>query len=299
MGDHLRRMILKPISMRTLPRALHVAYACFGYEWPIIALTNVWYLLKRAGCRDWRLIARDEMLEIEVAPSQIAIFEAVTTIIHGPEIVWVKRRDRPAASAADLGYVGHIFQLYKKARLAVVISNQAVVIEESFATYAGEIPITSRETLKFYVVRKSDVRHPGQSGTKIRRLTSIPLGVQVDFRLAKEGKQVVGITGLYSTHFWTGTGWGGWGALYRQFAFRNRAVELFRRTEQLARDAGHSVFVIETTDAQRYRAARRLYSMCGMKILVEIGNFFTDTGSPEKLLIYGKQIDHGDKHRHE
>jgi hypothetical protein len=114
-----------------------------------------------------------------------------------------------------------------------------------------------------------------------------------DFYLIERDGVPIGITGLYTADFWPGIGWGGWGAINREAAFRQTMFEALRLTEELARVRDLQWFCIETSDAETYRLARKIYEYYGLELLIEITDFFASTdpwSKGENYLVYGKRL---------
>lgn len=280
---------LAPMRLGSAVTALSIARESFGGEAAVIALTYGWHALRRLLPVDG-LMARSTAYEIRDGARRIGEAWRVTSVIHGRHVVWLSVE---AGAETDWGpLLPALLARLAGRRLAVIrVAAPSPGLERAGATPHGWLPGPGGARFWLYSARPG--AGEGDAGLAfVRRRRRLDMAAQ--FHLAYRDRQPVGLTGLYNTSFWPGTAWGGWGALRRRAARLRTARALIEATEALARQGGAEWFLVETSDAPAYRAARRLYELHGLELLVRIDGFFEPASAHapgEAYLVYGRALE--------
>lgn len=277
---------LSPMSLGSALPALRIARECFGGEAGVIALTWGWHALRRFVPLDWAM-ARSTGYEIREEGRWLGSVWRVTSLIHGRHMVWLSIDAAPGADWVRL--LPRLLRRLVGNRLAVIrLSEPSVALELLGARLHGSLPAPDGRRWWIYSMRASPHLIRDDPDVHLFPASANPsLDLRAQFHLAYRSGDPVGLTGLYTTGFWPGVGWGGWGALRRSAAQRGTAHALIAATERLAWGVGARAFLIETSDAPAYRAARRMYELHGLEPMLRIDDFF---GPGEAYLIYGRPI---------
>jgi hypothetical protein len=288
-GHSLIPLELEPIGLKNAKNALRIAWDCFGNEAAIIALTYAWH-----GLRHWlpvdRMMASSGYYSLSLDGRSLGSVWCVTSVIHGSHVCWL---DCNLGANADwTGVLPRLLSRLAWGRCAIIrLARQEPSLEAAGAKPLGRLPGPAGGCFWLYLAPagRSAARTPHIAFHRARR----PLGICAQFHMVKRSNRPIGITGLYMTSFWPGLAFGGWGALRRKAAQRHTALALLAATEQLACLARADWFLIETSDAPAYRAARRAYEWYGLDLLLEIPNFFSMPSADkpgEAYLVFGRPL---------
>jgi hypothetical protein len=153
---------------------------------------------------------------------------------------------------------------------------------------AGHIPDGHGEHIYLYAERKRLI-DPLQPAVRVRFSGRRSVSSDCEFSVVECNGSIIGLTGIYETEFWRDVTWGAWGAIDPARARRDAVFETLRLTENRAKQNGARWFCLETSDCEKYRHARRIYEIYGLRPLLTIPNFYlNDDGKAEKFIVYGK-----------
>lgn len=271
-----------PLFWTNVASALTIAFRSFGAEALIIALCYLWYLLSRLGVRVDGLVLRRRSFGIMIEESRIAECELLTSPLYGSDVCWVRLSRSEDADMMRL--VAILKEMTAEYRLAVFRFDQS----ESLPKHWPELQ--SHGVLAEFAIYSTRHSHDCSEAAPFARrpLAKKEVGsVRADFFLLKRNAKSIGLTGTYSVDFWPGIVWGGWGALIRSVGLRDAGLQTVAITENLARNQGARMFCIETSDGAKYRAARKIYEIYGLEVLLEIPDFYSDG---ESFLVFGKTL---------
>lgn len=281
---------LVPLGWGNVVKALFIATRSFGSEVMIIALCYLWALTSRAGLRLNHLVLRRKLFDVMEKNRVLAEFELLTSPLYGKDVCWVRVSYEEDIDPVRL--IAALMQKTAKFRLAVFRLDEFDRLPEHWpqlephGTVAGFAVYSLRNT--------SDSQYDPSAafGTTPRKAIG---DVKAEFFLVERDREMIGLTGTYSVDFWPGMVWGGWGALTKSAGYRGAALETLRITEALVRDQNAGMFCLDTSDGAKYRAARKIYELYGLDLLLEIPDFYSDG---EAFMVFGKQITSGESVKH-
>jgi len=288
-----KKLRLVPLQIRNFWSAVSIARSGFGDETAMIVFSYLWYFWRNLRLPDFGLMARRQSMTLISRRTPIALVDIVTTAIHGWDVCWLDLELLRDCPMSDL--LNYLETWPLAHRLLLVRSHSPLHWPHDEARFCFEGKLPAPDDGAFYIYSS---RSTPNGVTRFDRDRFISgkrnsLHTTCDFYLIERDGVPIGITGLYTADFWPGIGWGGWGAINREAAFRQTIFEALSLTEELARVRDLQWFCIETSDAETYRLARKIYEYYGLELLIEITDFFasTDPGSKgENYLVYGKRL---------
>jgi hypothetical protein len=273
-----------------LPIAMRIVRDGFGDEAGVVLATYLWYFWRRARLPDFGWMARSTDLRFMTAgdPLSIRVSSATT---HGRSVAWLDICDNNSFSHDALGSV--LTNWPYRHKLLVLRTNEVLIEElrnDCGLQLAGEFPPGLGTARFLYTYR------PHDDTQRMFRVTSNrqSLDIFASFHLVRRDHDPIGVTGVYATNFWPEIAWGAWAAISRRAAYRQTALKTLALTEDLAREMQKRWFCVETSDAERYRAARRIYELYGLQAVLKIENFYDSDsdGRREAYIVYGKKLLH-------
>jgi hypothetical protein len=288
-----RKLRLVPLQIRNFWSAVSIARSGFGDETAMIVFSYLWCFWRNLRLPDFGLMARRQSMTLMSRRAPIALADIVSTAIHGWDVCWLDLELLRDCPMPDLLTYLETWPLAH--RLLLVRSHSPLhgPHDEDRFCFEGKLPAPDDGAFYIYSSR------PTPNGiTRFDRDRFITgkrnsLHTTCDFYLIERDGVPIAITGLYTADFWPGIGWGGWGAMNRETAFRQTVFEALRLTEELARVRDLQWFCLETSDAETYRFLRKMYEYYGLELLIEIPNFFASTdplSKGENYLVYGKRL---------
>lgn len=287
---------LAPLEPGNIRAALGLAMASFGWEAGAVALTWAWHFVRSLVPAD-RLMVRSDGFDICKDGARIGSVWRVSSMIHGAQMCWldVDLATAPAPApppvpdrAALLLEIGARLAPRRLAVFRLPAPCDALVAAGAQA--GGSLPGPTGAPLWLYAARCT--KPASASGLRLARRRR-PIRLEAAFFVALRADRPIGFTGVYASDFWPGSGWGGWGGLRRDAGQRRTALAVLEATQDRAQAMGAQRFLVETSDAPRYRAARRIYELAGLALVLRIDDFFaapTAHRPGEAYLVYGREL---------
>lgn len=280
---------LRSMKLGDVGRAMKIAADNFRGEVGLVARSYLWHFSRRAGLGNLGTMWTKRVVKVSAPGERTFSFDLLSSFVHDRDVAWVDLADRPSP---DIEVAIEAFRQWPcRHRLLVVRVSRprAVQLLEAGFWHAGRIPGADGEHVYLYAQRD---RLEGGSAPKLkirfgrrRRIAS-----ECDFSVVEREGSVLGLTGVYETDIWQRVTWGAWGAVDRASARRDAVFEILRLTEERACAAGAQWFCLETSDAEKYRHARRLYELHGLELLMKVPGFYQSDAGSEALMIYGKRL---------
>lgn len=282
---------MRPLRVADVARALHIAALNFGSEVNLIARSYVWHFAKRAGFEDVSAMWARRGVRIGGAGEAVE-FDVFSSFVHGRDVAWLDL-SRIETDAADL-VLDALSQWPRIHRLLVVRVNDELLplfVAAGFEL-AGTLPDGDGRHFYLHAPRERLASDDAPAVSIRFGLRDLPLA-DCEFSVVERDGGIIGLTGIYEVEFWRNVTWGAWGAMDPAAARRDAVFDTLRLTEQRCREQGADWFCLETSDSEKYRHARRIYELYGLKPMLRIPGFYVDGASekPETFLVYGKQLD--------
>src|SRR6202011_2113256 len=201
----------------------------------MIVFSYLWYFWRNLRLPDFGLMARRQSMTLISRRTPIALVDIVTTAIHGWDVCWLDLELLRDCPMSDL--LNYLETWPLAHRLLLVRSHSPLHWPHDEARFCFEGKLPAPDDGAFYIYSS---RSTPNGVTRFDRDRFISgkrnsLHTTCDFYLIERDGVPIGITGLYTADFWPGIGWGGWGAINREAAFRQTIFEPLRLTEELAR----------------------------------------------------------------
>jgi len=281
---------LRPMRLRDLGRAAKIAIDNFRGEVDLVARSYLWHFSRRAGLRGVGSMWSKRIVEVTAEGGARASFPLLSSFVHGSDAVWI---DLAGQSDVATGLaLDAVRQWPCRHRLLVVrvdVVRARRFLDAGFEC-AGHIPDGDGDHIYLHAER-ARLADDGAAKLKLRFRGRSRMAADCEFGVVEREGAIVGLTGIYETEFWRDVTWGAWGAMDRASARRDAVFETLRLTEERARANGARWFCLETSDAPKYRHARRIYELYGLRLMMTVPNFYADGSAPaETLMIYGKPL---------
>lgn len=281
---------LRSMKLADVGRAMKIAADNFRGEVSLVARSYLWHFSRRAGLGNLGAMWTKRIVKVSAPGERTFSFDLLSSFVHDRDVAWVDLADR---ASADIEVAVEAFRQWpRRHRLFVVrvAPWQAAPLLEAGFLHAGRIPEADGEPIYLYAQRDR-IEDSFAPKLKIRFSRRRRIASECDFGVVEREDSVLGLTGVYQTDIWRRVTWGAWGAVDRASARRDAVFEILRLTEERARAAGAQWFCLETSDAEKYRHARRLYELNGLELLMTVPGFYrADAGTSEALMIYGKRL---------
>lgn len=271
-----------PLGWNNFVTAMIIAIRSFGSESFVIAICYLWHLLSLLGIRLDGMLLRRRRFAFHQAGQQVGELERLTSPLYGSDVCWIRLSCQAHIDRAQL--IATLRQITAGYRLAVFRLETGDPLPAHWTELRAQGLLAG---FAIYTLRSSG-KHPHNAREALEARASNAKGeVSADFFLVIRNAKTIGLTGSYSVDFWPGIVWGGWGALIRSAGFRDAGIETVRLTECLAQRRKADLFCIETSNGPKYRAARKIYEIYGLSVLLEIPDFYHDG---EAFLVFGKNL---------
>lgn len=284
---------LRSMKLADVGRAMKIAADNFRGEVGLVARSYFWHFSQRAGLGNVGTMWTKRIVKVSAPGERTVSFDLLSSFVHDRDVAWVDLADH---ASPDVEVAIEAFRQWpRRHRLLVVrvARPRASQLLEAGFRHAGRIPEADGEHVYLYAQRDR-IGDSSAPKLKIRFGRRRRIASKCDFGVVERDGSVLGLTGVYQTDIWRRVTWGGWGAVDRASARRDAVFEILRLTEERARAAGAHWFCLETSDAEKYRHARRLYELHGLELLMTVPGFYrTDAGTSEALMIYGKRLSTG------
>ena len=282
---------MRPMRVGDVARALRIAAMNFGSEVNLIARSYVWHFARRAGLDDVSAMWSKRCVRVSTGEDTVS-FDAVSSFVHGRDVAWLNLTEIDGPDA-DL-VLDALSQWPRVHRLLVVRIRETLLplfVSAGFEL-AGTMPDGNERHYYLHAPRDrlaADVGAPVSVRFGARDLPH----ADCEFSVIEREGSIIGLSGIYEVEFWRDVTWGAWGAMDPAAARRDAVFDTLRLTEERCRAQGARWFCLETSDASKYRHARRIYELYGLEPLMRIPRFYVDGDGAreETFIVYGKRLD--------
>ena len=278
---------IRPLKIGDIARAMKIAADNFSGEVGLVARSYLWHFARKAGFPHITPMWSKWEVHIEDAGETVTL-DLLSSFVHGRDVAWIDLASQPEA-AVDLAMAA--MRRWPRFHRLLVVRIERVHAPQFLAAgfrIAGHIPDGHGEHIYLYAERKRLI-DPLQPAMRVRFSGRRSVSSDCEFSVVECNGSIIGLTGIYETEFWRGVTWGAWGAIDPARARRDAVFETLRLTENRAKQNGARWFCLETSDCEKYRHARRIYEIYGLRPLLTIPNFYlNDDGKAEKFIVYGK-----------
>lgn len=281
---------IRPMKIGDISRAMKIAADNFSGEIGLVARSYLWHFARRAGFPSFTSMWAKWVVHLREDDSESVEIDLLSSFVHGRDVAWLDLASQPE-DVVDLAMAA--MRRWPRIHRLLVVRLERVHAPQFLAAgfrVAGHIPDGHGEHIYLYADRNR-IADRDQPAVKIRFSGRRSVTSECEFSVVESGGAIIGLTGIYEAEFWRDVTWGAWGAIDPARARRDAVFETLRLTEERAKQNGARWFCLETSDCEKYRHARRIYELYGLRPLLTIPNFYTnDDGKSEKFIVYGKPI---------
>lgn len=281
---------LRPMRIGDIARAMKIAADNFSDEIGLVARSYLWHFAHKAGFPHMTSMWAKWVVHIKEEGDEEVKLDILSSFVHGRDVAWIDLASQPEA-VVDLAMAA--MHNWPRFHRLLIVRLQRVHTPQFLAAgfrIAGHIP-DGQDTHIYLYAEQKRIADSSRPTVKLRFSGRRSVTSECEFSVVENGGAIIGLTGIYETEFWRDVTWGAWGAIDPTRARRDAVFETLRLTEDRARQNGARWFCLETSDCEKYRHARRIYELYGLRPLLTIPNFYkNEDGQSETFIVYGKPI---------
>lgn len=286
---NLSQYSIRPLKVADIARAMKIAADNFSGEVGLVARSYLWHFASKVGLPQITSMWAKWEVHIEEDGEAVKL-DLLSSFVHGRDVAWI---DLAAQSEATIDLAVAAMRRWPRFHRLLVVRVERGYAPQFLAAgfrIAGHLPDGHGQHIYLYAERKRLI-NPHQPPVRLRFSGRRSVSSDCEFSVVECSGAIIGLTGIYEAEFWHDVTWGAWGAIDPSRARRDAVFQTLRLTEERARQNGARWFCLETSDCEKYRHARRIYELYGLRPLLTIPNFYVnDDGNSEKFIVYGKPI---------
>ncbi|MBB4632632.1 hypothetical protein [Sphingosinicella soli] len=267
---------------------MKIAADNFSGEINLVARSYLWHFARRAGFPQMTSMWSRSVVHIDDRAGETVELDLLSSFVHGRDVAWI---DLASHDEDGVNLALAAMRRWPRCHRLLVVRLERVHAPQFLAAgfrIAGHIPDGHGEHIYLHAERKR-VTDRDQQAMRLRFGNRSRMPSDCEFSVVECEGSIIGLTGIYETGFWRDVTWGAWGAIDPARARRDAVFATLRLTEERAKQNGARWFCLETSDCEKYRHARRIYELYGLRPLLTIPNFYlNDDGKAEKFIVYGK-----------